>query len=173
MSGNRFPLPQTAEERAEFIAARFEACSQQIAPYVRQLRCDFRALKPGETIMQCKTWTEFCKNVLKRTTRAVRYIMAGGNPRSKRKPSTEKVDWRVHWDGMPEFEQENRKSFKRIVVHLANQEDVDRFASLVGQNITPKTRYIWYPGVVKNCWADKRYVAEQSSGESEMCEAAS
>ena len=142
-TGNRFPLPKTPEERAEYVAALFEECGKQIAVYVRQLRCDFRGLRSGETIMECKTWTEFCKKVLKRTTRAVRYIMAGGNPRWKRKPSGD--DWRNHWRDMPEFRQGDLTPLKTLYVHFANQEDVERFAKLVGQNITLKTRFIWYP----------------------------
>ena len=169
MRGNRFPLPQTPEERAEFVAASLEVSGQQIASHVRQLRSDFRALKTGETIMDCKTWTEFCKRVLKRTTRAMRYVMAGGNPRSKRKPSNEGFDWQSHWTGagMPEFEQHDDKPFKSIVVHFANQENLERFATLSNQKITLKTRYIWFPEMVKNCYADKRYVA----AEAELCEA--
>jgi hypothetical protein len=150
MSGNRFPLPRTPEERAEFVAAGLEASGQQLAPYVRQLRSDFKALKPGETIMECKTWTEFCRRVLKRTTRAMRYVMAGGNPRSKRKePKSKepepKVNWEEHWQGMPEFIQHDQTPFQTIRVHFENQADVDLFADLVGQKITPKTKYIYYP----------------------------
>ena len=160
MSRSRTYLPQTPEERAEFVAARLEASGQQIASYVRQLRRDFRLLKPGETIMGCKKWTEFCTKVLNRTTRAVRYIMAGGNPRSQRKPPKEKFEWREHWVAMPEFEQKDDKRFQSITVHFDNQKDVNRFATLVSQKITPKTRYIWYPFLPKKCLANKRYVEE-------------
>lgn len=115
-TGNRFPVPKTPEERAEYVATHFESYGQQIATYVRQLRCDFRALKPGETIMECKTWTAFCKKVLKRTTRAVRYIIAGGNPRSKRKPEP-KIDWKDHWQDMPEFDQDEQPIHQSIIIH--------------------------------------------------------
>ncbi len=176
MRGNRFPLPTTPEERAEFVAASFAASGQQIAPYVRQLRSDFKALKLRETIMGCRTWTEFCKTVLRRTTRAVRYTMAGGNPRSKRNPPKEKFDWQSEWGaaGMPEFEQDDDRPFQSLKVHFANQGDVERFAALVGQKITPKTRYMWYPEMAKNCCVIKSYVAAESEPEveSELCEVA-
>lgn len=161
-SGNRFPVPKTPEERAEYVAAAFERSGQQIAPYVSQLRRDFRSLKPGETIMDCKTWTEFCTKVLKRTTRAVRYIMAGGNPRCKRKPPKAKEDWKEHWQDMPEFNQDDLEPYKTIHVHFNNQADVDQFAGLVGQKITAKTRYIWYPLVEKAVNRDKSYVDSAS-----------
>jgi hypothetical protein len=156
-TGNRFPVPTTPEERAEFVASAFEACGSQIAVYVKELRCDFRALrKTGGTLMECRTWTEFCRKVLKRTTRAVRYICAGGNPRWKRKPSTD--DWKNHWVGMPDFEQHDDTPFKTIYVHFENQECVDKFAELVGQQITPKTRFIWYPRAQRASFIHIRYV---------------
>jgi len=176
MRGNRFPLPQSPEERAEFVADRLETSGKQLAPYIRQLRADFRALKTGETIMNCKTWTEFCKKVLKRSTRAIRYVIKGGNPRSGRKPGRDDFDWQSEWRaaGMPEFEQPDRKPFKSIRVHFDNQEGVDRYSSLVGQNITLKTRYIWYPFKEKDCLVNKCYVAAESEpeAESELCELA-
>jgi hypothetical protein len=162
-TGNRFPVPKTPEERAEYVAAEFERSGRPIAAYVKQLRCDFRALKSGETIMGCKTWTEFCTKVLNRTTRAVQYVIAGGNPRSKRKPpkdepSKHDSNWKDHWQGMPEFESNDLTPFKTIHVHFERQEHVDKFAELVSQEITPKTRYIWYPGIEKGHYANKRYV---------------
>jgi hypothetical protein len=159
-TGNRFPVPKTPEERAEYVAAAFENCSRPIAPYIKQLRCDFRALKSGATIMGCKTWTEFCAKVLKRTTRAMAYVMVGGNPRSKRKPAEPKDDfhWEDHYQGMPEFIQEDQTPFKTIRIHFETQEDVDKFAELVGQQITPKTRHIYYPERKKGCHVDKSYV---------------
>jgi hypothetical protein len=166
-TGNRFPVPKTPEERAEYVAATFENCSRPIAPYIKQLRCDFRALKSGATIMGCKTWTEFCAKVLKRTDRAIRYVIAGGNPRSKRTVETKlgpkeepesKDDWKDHWQSMPEFIQDDLTPFKTIHVHFENQKHVDRFAKLVGQKITPDTRYIYYPKAKKDHPADKQYV---------------
>lgn len=50
-----------------------------------------------------------------------------------------------HWQGMPAFEHKDLTAFQSIHVHFANQEDVDDFAALVDQNITDKTRFIWYP----------------------------
>ena len=51
----------------------------------------------------------------------------------------------AEWDGMPEFKQDDLSAFRTILVHFNSQEDVDAFAQLVGQTITEKTRYIWYP----------------------------
>lgn len=64
----------------------------------------------------------------------------------------------VHeWQGMPEFKHEDKESFQKVIVHFKNQADVDKFAALVAQPITPKTRSIWYPEAEIDTYADKRY----------------
>jgi len=55
------------------------------------------------------------------------------------------VDHEAEWEGMPEFEQDDLSSFRKIIVHFNSQEDVDAFAQLMEQTVTGKTRYIWYP----------------------------
>jgi hypothetical protein len=50
------------------------------------------------------------------------------------------------WQGMPEFEQENTfGAVHSIKVHFASVEDMEAFAALVGQTVTDKTTFIWYP----------------------------
>ena len=68
-------------------------------------------------------------------------------------------DWKKEWQGMPEFEMEDLSSFRKIVVHFRNQEDIDKFAELIGQKIT-KAPSLWYPEWEKRRYADKRYVDE-------------
>lgn len=60
-------------------------------------------------------------------------------------PSGDPVDYEKEWQGMPEYESENLKSFKQIIVHFANQEDMDSFSDLIGQKIPDKAKYMWYP----------------------------
>ena len=64
------------------------------------------------------------------------------------------IDSAQEWRGMPEFEQEDLTSFRRIVVHFASQTGVDRFAALVGQKLGEKTRAIWYPEAQKTNMTD-------------------
>ena len=47
---------------------------------IRGLWTEFENLKTGETILGCKTKTEFCTVHLHRSRRAVNYMLAGGNP---------------------------------------------------------------------------------------------
>jgi hypothetical protein len=179
---NRFPVLQTPDERAEYVATHIEECVRQSAQHVpeyfrqlvRQLRADFRALKAGETIMECRTWEQFCKEVLRRTTRAVLYIMAGGNPRSKRKSSgktgsgskvdpvedqePDDFDPNDHWGGMPPCDNDDLTAFQTIKVHFASREDRQEFAELIGQKITDQTRSIWHPKARVGSYGDKEYV---------------
>ena len=69
------------------------------------------------------------------------------------------INWKNEWQDMPEFEMEDLSSFRKIVVHFRNQEDIDKFAELIGQKIT-KAPSLWYPEWKKRRYADKRYVDE-------------
>ena len=69
------------------------------------------------------------------------------------------INWKDEWQDMPEFEMEDLSSFRKIVVHFRNQEDIDKFAELIGQKIT-KAPSLWYPEWKKRRYADKRYVDE-------------
>ena len=69
-------------------------------------------------------------------------------------------DWRREWKGMPEFVQEERKPFSTIMIRFANKEDLDDFANKIGQKLTPKTKSIWHPQLLRglDCverWADE------------------
>lgn len=51
----------------------------------------------------------------------------------------------TEWVDMPEFGDEDQTSFRKIIVHFADQAAVDEFAKLLRQSLTDKTRSIWYP----------------------------
>ena len=63
-----------------------------------------------------------------------------------------------HWKGMPEFVQEKQEAFKKLIVRFNSQEDVDAFAELIGQKITPKTKSLWFPALVRGLNTGKRYI---------------
>lgn len=67
------------------------------------------------------------------------------------------VDPEDEWEGMPEFAMEDKTAFKSIVVHFKEQESVDKFADLIEQKLTERTRMIWYPEMVIERAADKVY----------------
>ena len=65
------------------------------------------------------------------------------------------------WNGMPEFRHKDLQSAYRVIVHFANLDGLRKFAELVGQTITEKTRAIWYPKAEIGRYADKQYVAAE------------
>ena len=57
----------------------------------------------------------------------------------------EGFDWRREWVGMPEFHQDDLTPHRVIYVRFRNDEDVQEFAKLMQQRITPKQKTIWFP----------------------------
>ena len=72
-----------------------------------------------------------------------------------------KEDWEKEWKDMPEFLQEDREPWKQIKVSFENQEDMKKFAELLNQTITLKTRSVWYPKAEIETLMDKRYTTEE------------
>ena len=70
-------------------------------------------------------------------------------------------DWEEHWVGMPEFVQKDNPPFKSIFLHFRNQEDYKAFAKLIGQNLTEKTKSIWYPKLEIDDNMLKRWIEEE------------
>jgi hypothetical protein len=64
------------------------------------------------------------------------------------------------WQGMPEFNLRDKTAFRSLVVHFHNQEGLDQFEKATKQNITNKTRMIWYPEIIIEKALDKRYGGE-------------
>ena len=53
--------------------------------------------------------------------------------------------WKEHWEGMPEFVQEKKREFCKIVFRFRNQEDLDEFAKLIGQKLNQNSQATWHP----------------------------
>lgn len=67
-------------------------------------------------------------------------------------------NWEDEWKDMPEFISNEMRSVRQIVVHFRNQEDVDAFAELLGQRITPKQMSLWFPEMKRRIGSDKKYI---------------
>ena len=66
-------------------------------------------------------------------------------------------EWKEEWKGMPEFVQEKKEPYSKIIVRFETEEDLQEFASLIGQKLTSKTKSIWHPfkphkNPVKKVW---------------------
>ena len=73
------------------------------------------------------------------------------------------IDPNAEWEGMPEFDNEDRRAFRTIKVHFANTDDVDDFARLIGQKITEKALYTWHPKVGNEDTSSLKYDDEQQT----------
>lgn len=56
-----------------------------------------------------------------------------------------KFDPTAEWEGMPEYEAGEQQGNREIILHFATDEDVQQFASMIGQVITDKTKWLWHP----------------------------
>jgi len=65
--------------------------------------------------------------------------------------------YQVEWEGMPEFVQEPQKPFAKIIVRFDTEQDLQDFAKLIGQKLTPKTKSIWHPQLIRGKNAGLRY----------------
>jgi hypothetical protein len=54
-------------------------------------------------------------------------------------------EYETEWRGMPEFNQPDNGAFRQIIISFDDQEGVDKFQALIKQNITNKTKSIWFP----------------------------
>jgi hypothetical protein len=66
-------------------------------------------------------------------------------------------DWQKHWQDMPEFVQDKKEPFAKIIIRFETEEDLNNFAQLIGQKLTKKTKSIWHPfkshfSGVKKAW---------------------
>jgi len=82
---------------------------------------------------------------------------------SNREFSSEE-EW--EWAGMPKYiSDKHRNGIKVIMVHFETQNDVDKFAEIIGQEITDRTRSIWYPAKPKENILKYLYVNECNCNE--------
>lgn len=61
------------------------------------------------------------------------------------------------WSGMPEFDHQDKTAFRSVVIHFKDQTSVNKFARAIKAKITENTRYLWYPKIKIERYADKRY----------------
>ena len=66
------------------------------------------------------------------------------------------------WVGMPEFKQDKQEPYAKIIVRFAREDDLIEFSELIGQKLTPRTKSIWHPKLVRGLHSLKRYVEDES-----------
>ena len=53
--------------------------------------------------------------------------------------------WKKYWKGMPAYDQDDNPPWKQIYLNFRNEQDYNDFAKLIGQNLSDKTKSIWFP----------------------------
>lgn len=66
--------------------------------------------------------------------------------------------WDEHWQGMPEFSHEDQTPLRTLMIHFEKQSDIDAFARLIGQKVTPLTKSMWFPEAEIGRISDRRYI---------------
>ncbi len=74
-------------------------------------------------------------------------------------------EYETEWRGMPEFNQPDNGAFRQIIVSFDDQAGVDKFAKLIGQNLTDKTKSLWFPPRPTNKVVDLFYFDEREDEE--------
>jgi hypothetical protein len=72
----------------------------------------------------------------------------------------DEVEWKKHWVEMPEFKQENNPPYKKLILNFRNKEDYETFGKLVEQNLSEKTKSIWYPKLDRDENSLKRWIEQ-------------
>ena len=69
-------------------------------------------------------------------------------------------DWRNEWESMPEFIQEKKEPYSKIIIRFKTKEDLEEFAELISQKLTNKTTSIWHPQLERGLDSFREYVNE-------------
>jgi hypothetical protein len=75
-------------------------------------------------------------------------------------PDMDIENYQENWKDMPEFIQDDQTPFQSVIVHFKDKNDVERFAKLINQKITDKTKYLWFPIIEIDHKIDVRYTSE-------------
>jgi len=67
------------------------------------------------------------------------------------------LDADLEWTDMPEFNQEDKTPIRQLIVSFKNEDDIKSFAKLLNQQITDKTKSLWFPEVKNAKQFDKTY----------------
>lgn len=68
-----------------------------------------------------------------------------------------------HWVGMPEFKQEKKEPFSKIMFRFETEQDLKDFEKLIGQPLTAKTKSAWFPRLNRGKNSGLRYVNEDNN----------
>jgi hypothetical protein len=65
-----------------------------------------------------------------------------------------------HWQNMPSYDQPKNSAYRQLIINFENEDAVKAFSDLVGQNLTKKTKSIWFPKREQNNVSDLFWIEE-------------
>ena len=70
------------------------------------------------------------------------------------------TNWEESWEGMPEFSSGDLNPIRTIYIHFVDVADILVFARLLNQNITERTKYLYFPKQTeKRCSIEFEYIS--------------
>lgn len=60
------------------------------------------------------------------------------------------------WSGMPEFVQEKKTEYHKVLIRVDSADDLEALSQALGQKITLKTKSAWYP--FRSHWREEKGV---------------
>lgn len=83
--------------------------------------------------------------------------MSDDMPTSAEQPELFEVepDWKDSWRGMPAYDHQDLQPDQTLLVHFRNEQDRQRFATLIGQTLHARTKFVWHPKAEIGTAADK------------------
>jgi hypothetical protein len=85
------------------------------------------------------------------------------DPEKGKREKGHAAEW-AEWEGMPEYTSEDQTPWRTVMVHFANQEDLDDFLRRLNVTLTDRTKSTWFPQREREKLKDKTYVADDEDG---------
>lgn len=67
--------------------------------------------------------------------------------------------WTDEWQDMPEYSHSDLQPWRTILLHFGNEDAVRDFCELIGQTVSPTTKFLWHPKAEISRESDKRVIA--------------
>jgi|TARA_R100000963_G_C4639255_1_gene102971 hypothetical protein len=74
--------------------------------------------------------------------------------------NTKWLDQKEEWQGMPEYDHDDQTPYRSIIMHFMKKEDLETFLKLIKQDVTDRTRWLYFPRQENQVLKDKAYKIE-------------
>jgi hypothetical protein len=74
--------------------------------------------------------------------------------------NTKWLDQKEEWQDMPEYDHDDQTPYRSIIMHFMKKEDLETFLKLIKQDVTDRTRWLYFPRQENQVLKDKAYKIE-------------